>query len=307
MTRIATLAQNQAVIAQMMRGQTQVADSQRQVATGNKADRFEGIARDAAALVGANAIASRTGQFIELGNQVAGTVNVQETSLTTMYDTVKGLRDNVLKALANNSGITINVDLQNAFDLGKSVLNTRVAGRFLFAGSRADVTPFSAASLADLAIVATPATDFFENSQERPQVRLDQNLIIEYGILGDELGLKMMQSIKRIAEYNNATPIGQALTAADRTALQSEIAQLDAVLTDVIKLQASNGNTANRIENVTIRNEAYQNVNKQLIADISEVDMAQAISKLNQDKLAVEASYNVIRQISQLSLLNFLN
>lgn len=306
MTRISTFAQQQALISQMMRGQTQVADTQRQVATGYKSDRYEGIARDAAALVGARAIESRTRQFIELGSQVTGTVDIQETSLSTMYDTVKGLRDSILKALANNSGITINVDLENAFDLSKSVLNTRVAGRYLFAGSRSDVEPFAAADLATLATAGPTAASYFQNSQEKPQVRLEQNLIIEYGVLGDDLGLEMMETVKRIAEYNTATPIGQNLTPADRAMLQSEIASLDNILTDVIKLQAGNGNVANRIESVTIRNEVFENVNKQLIADISEVDMAEAISRLSQDKLAVEASYNLIRQFSQLSLLNYL-
>ena len=306
MTRISSLAQQQAVVSQMLRAQTQVAESQRQVITGNKSDRYEGIARDVSALVSAQAIDSRTQKFIELGQQVGAQVALQDTSLSTMYDTVKSLRDGVLQALANSSGRSLSVDIDSAFVSGRAVLNTRFAGKFLFAGSRTDVQPFSAPDLATLATVATPVTDFFKNTQQKAQVRIEQNLVIEHGILANDIGQNMMASVKRLAEYNAATPFSNVLTPADRAILQAEITNLDNALTGIVQLQASNGFVGTRIEAVTIRNQSLEAVNKQLIADLSEVDMAEAISRLNQDKLAVEASYNLVRQLSQLSLLNFL-
>jgi len=306
MTRISTLSQQQSIVSQMLRAQNLVADDQRQVATGFKADRYDGIARDAAALVSARTVESRTLQFIELGQQVGAQVNFQDTGLTAMYDAAKTLRDSILGSLAINSGRTVSIDLDSAFVSGKAVLNTRFAGKFLFAGSRTDVQPFNAVDLADLATVASPIASFFDNSQQKAQVRVEQNLIIEHSILADEMGVNMMASVKRLAEYDAATPFNQVLTPADRAILQAEVTNLDNVLSEIIKLQTSNGYVSKRIETVTISNEALYNVNKQLISDLSEVDMAEAISRFNQDKLAVEASYNLLRQISQLSLLNFL-
>ncbi len=306
MTRISTLAQQQALVSQMLRAQTQVAESQRQVLTGQKADRYEGIARDASALISAQAIDSRTQKFIELANQVGAQVSLQDTSLNTMYGTVKGLRDSILQALGNNTGRSISVDLDSAFVSGKAVLNTSYAGKFLFGGTRTNVQPFSAANVADLATVASPVASYFKNSPQKAQVRIEQNLAIEHGILANDVGLNMMASIKRLAEYNAATPFGNILTPADRVALQAEVTNLDNALSGIIQLQAGNGFVGTRIESVTIRNQQLEAVNKQLIADLSEVDMAEAISRLNQDKLAVEASYNLVRQISQLTLLKFL-
>lgn len=306
MTRISTLSQQQSIVTQMLRAQNLVADDQRQVTTGFKTDRYSGLARDVAALVGAQSVESRTLQFIELGHQVGAQVNFQDTALTAMYDTAKGLRDSILSALANNSGRAVALELDTAFITGKSVLNTRFAGKFLFAGVRTDVPPFNATDLADLAVVASPIASFFDNSQQKAQVRVEQNLVIEHGVLADEMGRDMMASIKRLAEYDAATPFNPVLSPADRVALQAEVATLDNVLSEIIKLQANNGFIANRIETVTTRNEALDVVNKQLIADLSEVDMAEAISRFNRDKLAVEASYNLLRQISGLSLLNFL-
>lgn len=306
MTRVSSLGQQQAVVTQMLRAQSQVSDSQRQVATGYKTDRYSGIPLEAAALVGARSIESRTRQFIELGNQVSAQVALQETSLSTMYDTAKNLRDSILHALANNSGRTISEDIESGFVSGKAVLNTRYSGKYLFAGAQTDIEPFSAVDLPALSVVATPIANYFQNSPQKAQVRLEQNLVVEYGILANEMGLQMMTSVKRLAEYDAATPFNQSLSAADRAALETEVSNLDNALANIIKLQASNGYAGNRIEAVTIRNQALESVNAQLIADLSEVDMAQAITRLNQDKLAVEASYNLVRQLSQLTLLNFI-
>lgn len=306
MTRISTLSAQQAVVSQMLRAQAQVTDDQRQVATGYKTDSFKGLARDASALVSAQAIESRISQFIELGQQVGAKVSVQDTALTGLYDAAKSLRDSVLHSLANDSGRTVSVDLNNAFVSGRAALNTRYADKFLFGGTRSDIQPFNATDISALAAVATPVANFFQNSQQKAQVRIEQNVVIEHGILAEDMGLDLMASIKRMAEYDAATPFSQALTPADRAILQAEVANLDNVLSGILKLQAANGFVANRIESVMIRQEALANVNKQLIADLSEVDMAEAISRLNRDQLAIEASYSLIRQISQVSLLNFL-
>ena len=306
MSRISTLGQQQSLVTQMLKGQVQAAETQRQVATGNKTSSYSGIARDTAALTGARALESRTAQFVDLGKQVSAQVGLQEVNLSSLYDTAKSLRDSLLSALANNSGRTVAVDLESAFSSAKAVLNNRVGGRYLFAGSLSDIQPFNAADLNALSVVASPIASFFQNSNQKAQVRLEQNLLVEYGLLADDIGQDLMASIKRIAEYDNATPIGQYLTPADQAALQAEVTALDAAMDNITKIQAANGFAGNRIEAVNARNEELIVVNKQLIADISEVDMAEAISRLNQDKLSVEASYNLVRQLSQLSLLNFL-
>ena len=43
-----------------------------------------------------------------------------------------------------------------------------------------------------------------------------------------------------------------------------------------------------------------------VISDIEDVDMASAVTRLNGDQTALQASYKVMAQLSQLSLLNFL-
>lgn len=181
-----------------------------------------------------------------------------------------------------------------------------LAGKYLYSGSRTDVPPFNAPDLATLSVVASPIASFFDNSQQKAEVRIDTNQVVQYGVLADDMGQAFMASVKRLGEYDAATPFSANLTSADRAMLQTEIANLDAVMSGVIKLQANNGFIQKRIEPVVSRHETLVTVNKQLISDVSEVDMAAAITKFNQDKLAFESSYNLLRQVSQINLLRYL-
>jgi len=306
MTRISTMAQNQAVIAQMMRAQSQVAATQRQISTGEISDRYSGIARDASALVSAKAIESRTLKYIDIGKQAMARADFQAVGMNAMYDTAAKLRQDLLNALATNSGRTVALDVNAAFDTGKGLLNSKFGGRYVYAGSRTDTPPFNAADIADLATVANPVAGYFDNDGNKAQVRVDQNLVIEYGVLASDIGQDLMASVKTLAEYNAATPFSQYLTAADRAAIEAQIANLDAAMQKIGGAQAANGIVQNRLETIVIRHEDHDAVNKRLIADLSEVDMATAISRLNQDQLAVEASYSLIQQLNKISLLNFI-
>lgn len=300
------MAQNQTVIAQMMRAQSQVAATQRQISTGEISDRYSGIARDASALVSARAIESRTLKYIDIGKQAMARADFQAVGMNAMYDAAAKLRQDLLNALATNSGRTVALDVNAAFDTGKGVLNAKLGGRYVYAGSRTDTPPFNAADIADLATVANPAASYFDNDGNKAQARVDQNLVIEYGVLASDIGQDLMASVKALAEYNAATPFSQYLTVADRAAIEAQIANLDAAMEKIGGAQAVNGIVQNRLETIVIRHEELDAVNKRLIADLSEVDMAAAISRLNQDQLAVEASYSLIQQLNKISLLNFI-
>ena len=70
--------------------------------------------------------------------------------------------------------------------------------------------------------------------------------------------------------------------------------------------QVENGVRQNRLDSVLQQHETTGNVVTGVISDIEDVDMASAVTKLNGDQTALQASYKVMAQLSQLSLLNFL-
>lgn len=57
---------------------------------------------------------------------------------------------------------------------------------------------------------------------------------------------------------------------------------------------------------MVVRQEEDRAFLKGFIAEIEEVDITEAITKLNQDQTALEASLNVAARLSRVSLLDFI-
>jgi flagellar hook-associated protein 3 FlgL len=55
------------------------------------------------------------------------------------------------------------------------------------------------------------------------------------------------------------------------------------------------------------RLQATSTVYKGLVSNIEDVDIAQALAKLNQNQVALQASFQVTSKLNQLSLLNYLS
>ena len=60
------------------------------------------------------------------------------------------------------------------------------------------------------------------------------------------------------------------------------------------------------IEDIQERHQQDIGFMKVFISDIEEVDIGEAITKMQQDQVALEASYRVLSQVSRATLLDFI-
>ncbi|MCC6469553.1 MAG: hypothetical protein IT563_14620 [Alphaproteobacteria bacterium] len=143
MTRISTLAQSSLLTSYMLGTQSRIADTQVQVGTGQKSQRYDGIAPDVSRLL--NLETQRDGAKA----YVAGITTVQ-TRLKLMNSGLENIEDiaNDMKSL-----LTSTINTQAAYDGAiwnraddvlkqiQEVLNTQDDSGFLFAGARRDKAP----------------------------------------------------------------------------------------------------------------------------------------------------------------------
>ena len=117
-----------------------------------------------------------------------------------------------------------------------------------------------------------------------------------------------MDVLKAIADFNAGPngPIDGKLTATQKTFIQTQLNNLDSARQTILNSQVENGVRQNRLDSVLKQHATTSNVVTGVISDIEDVDMANAVTKLNGDQTALQASYKVMAQLSQLSLLNFL-
>lgn len=307
MTRVSSFGHNQVMISQLLENQSELFNSQRQVNSGKKADEFRGLTREAETLLGAKSLKTRTETYLNTIADVKRKLDTNNVYVETMYKAGADLKQVMVEALGQDQAMAFSESLEQAVSTVLSALNTQVSGRFIFAGQRTDTVPVTADNLADL-IAAPSAASLFQNDANHLKSRVNDNVEIQHGILASEVAQDLLTSLKAIADFDagGLGPLNGPLTPAQRTFLETEMANLTTALDSVQTFISQNGLRQQRAETL----ERELNGNKEFleifISDIEDVNMAEAITRVNNNQTALEASYKVVSQLSRLSLLNFL-
>ncbi len=319
MARISSYGQSQLLLQDVLRNQQRLFKVQNQVTSGMKSNDYTGIARDVGTLSGAKSVKARSEQFYDANVEVERRLNIYDASLEGLRGVAQELRDNVLSAINTDSGIAIRTQMENLFDTAVNMLNTRDNGRYVFSGTRTDVAPvtkITPAALAGVATsVATTPSNAFANNGLKQSTQVDDNLNMEYGILGEDVGKNLMESLRRMFRFSDGTedfgspPAGafsNTLTPTQADFLKGELANLNATIDTIDQVHASVGVNQMSLEGVQTRHLHDINFMRIFITDIEEVDIGEAISRLNRDQVALDSSYRVLSQITRSTLLDFI-
>lgn len=150
------------------------------------------------------------------------------------------------------------------------------------------------------AVAAVPADQFIWT---RSDVTVDTAQVLSYGITAtDQTFQRMVDGLLRI---RSATQAG--LTTDERVAFVNEAEILaENALSDIRQLQSTNGVVLNEFNSTSERHTAFINILEGSLVDLTQVDPAEAATRLSALSNQIQASYAAIAQREQLSLVNFL-
>lgn len=307
MERVATLMNNSAMLAELQRTQRSLYDAQAQVSTGKRINEFSDSPADLGALMAARGADSRAADFLASAKAIRTRLDLQDTHIDELGSITADMKQIVLDSVANGSGAALKTELQGVFDRMTSILNTQIDGKYIYGGTRQDVPPVTVSSLDALA--ALPATaDAFQNNAIAQTGRVDSNQVIAFGQLANELGGPAFDMLRQIMAYNSGPngPFGNDLTATQSDYLSSLVPQLSAVNEGVNGLLAANGVAYKAADEAVDRHSDARSTLAGMISDIEDVDMAEAITKLNNAQTALQASAKTFATVQGLSLLDYL-
>ena len=152
-TRIATAAANQGLVARMIEQQTRVNDDQNQLSTGFKSQDYVGVASDSFRLINIENERARLQRYVSDNSLTDTTLQTQATSVSGIDETARTMRS----ALIDFSGHDLSskspqnvadvADIQQkAFTALSQIqyfLTQQVNGKYIFGGAQADVPPMS--------------------------------------------------------------------------------------------------------------------------------------------------------------------
>lgn len=308
MTRVATFGNYQSALLDLMRAQTRAADAQERVATQKNATDLTGFGRQSETLTAMKGAQSRIQGFIDTAAAVSARLSTQDLAMGQISAAITGVREAIGGAISTDSGGSLMLELEGHFQAARGGLNMRHHGGYLFAGASTSTTPVEAANLAEL-LAAPSVASLFSNDTLKTASRVAEGTTLQTGFLADELGADIMSILRDIQAYHTTPgsgPLEGRLTEPQKAFLSTQMDRLAQAGTAVVDKMARTGSLARQVDSISVGHQAQKNALDELISGRTDADMAAAITDLQLSQVAIQASAQIINQLRQVSLLNFL-
>ncbi len=306
MTRVSTVQNYNIMTSNLMKAQVRQNDVGAQVSSQKIANDLKGYAKNAEMLTAMRGTQTRINGLIDQNKQVTNRLDMQDSGLSRVADATKGGREAIANALAAGNASTLMQQLQASFGDVVQGLNTKANGLYVFSGAKTDTETTSATQMTDLTAAASTAS-LFNNDQYITSNRVDENTNAKTGVLGDAVGTNVFDAFKQVQAYVDTNgAFSNPLTDAQVTFLKGTLSSFDSAYSGVVDIQGKNGVTQKRFDaaQTDLSNQADSLTS--MVGGITDVDMADAATRLQAAQLAVQASAQVFSSLQQSSLLNVL-
>jgi flagellar hook-associated protein 3 FlgL len=178
----------------------------------------------------------------------------------------------------------------------------------IYGGDNSQTPPVTVIYMSDLAALPSVA-NAFANGTVKPSVRVGNNQTVQVGMLASDLGTQLFSLFQQVSQFDAGVngPFNTGATSpAQQSFLESIIQTATSVEGDVNSQAAANGIRYQSVQDSMVQLKSASNVYKDFVSNIEDVDMAQALAKLSQNQTALQASFQTVAKLNQLSLLDYL-
>jgi flagellar hook-associated protein 3 FlgL len=317
MTRVSTLSQNLFFLANTEAAQARLADLQRQLATGEKAEAFKDLGSRSLSLTAAQSRIARARQFMANNVHTKAKLDLRETAVREIADITKDLKAEFLQAEGVEDARQLQVYAENQLQRVVAILNSRdQTGNYMFGGSRTNIPPVAMTASG----APPPAFTFsFSNDQVVEQARIDENLAIDIGVLAGADATAPAAAFNDLFTVLNYFAAGRYPPPVAGTpqlpqpgvpstvgAAAQVTALIDSALDAVNQLDADLGIKQKLLEEVDVTLQEEIDLTREFVGSVNDADLAELVTKISQEEVALEASFTITGELRTLSLVNFL-
>ncbi len=305
MSRVSTHGNYQSALLDLMASQQRSYDAQKRVSTQKNATDLIGFGRDAATVNALKSTQTKINTFIEVNKTVADRLESQDLAMGRIADAATASRLAIANAIAAGRMDGLMAELEIQFQISSDALNAKHQGQFLFSGGVSNVPPSAAGTLDEMAAMGTVG-EAFANGQLRQASRLDENVTMDTGFLASDLGSELFAVFRDLKALDANTPLQGQMDGATRDALTALMQRFEGSATKIVNEQAKNGIYQKRVETILDGHEDRAVSAEVMLSAKTDADMAKAVSELEMAQIALQASAQVINQLRQVSLLDYL-
>jgi flagellar hook-associated protein 3 FlgL len=298
--RISSSVHTSQLIDNNLRLQKKYAEKQVQTATGVQTDTYTGMSKDASKVMSLEAdynriiTQSENAQTALDRNEVAFDTFAQITDITQSFEAdlnaaISGLSigSNEIQEIANST-----------LDQLESLLNTQVAGRYIFGGSATQTAPadFNDPAFGGATIPSAADTDYYQGNDYIQSVEASDGLSVNYGVTANDAAI---EEIVRALDLVRTTPN-------DPSTLQEALSLIQSGLDGVAITKAKISQDSQKLDQSINANLEDVNLIDSMISDVKDVDLAEVSVKLQELEAQLEASYSVTTDLLNLKLSDYI-
>jgi len=306
MDRVTTFGAYNSVITNLMRSESRQTEAQIQVSSGKAGSDLQGFASNAEALTASKTLMTRVEGYLQNAKSLQTRMDAQNLALNQVQDAGAQARQAIANAIANGRGEGLMVELDSYLGQASAALNAQHNGRYLFGGGKVNTPPVSVQNIQGL--LSPPAGGVFQNDQLVPTAQLDETTTLQTGQLASDVGGDLFNVIASVASFDQGAggPLNGALSPAQIAFLTNALQSLDAANNKITTAVAINGLAQNRVAQTVTTQQDRQTTLKVMIGGMTDVDMAEAASRLSQAQVALQASAHVFASLQNTTLLDYL-
>jgi len=314
MTRVSTYGNYQSALLDLMSAQSRAETAQKKVNTQKNATDLVGFGRGSETVSALKSSQTRIQTFIDTNKAVAARLETQDLAMDRVADAATAARQALADAIAAGRMDALMGSLESLFMEAHDGLNMKHQGKYLFSGGAVDRAPVDlpdipgqpgATMMAKLAALPDENAAF-RNDQLKQSSWLDENVSMDTGFLADAMGAELFAIFRDIQLAHEAAPLEGQMTDAQKAFLTTQMGRFEAAAKGVVELQAANGGMQNRVDRLLESQEARKISVDTILAGKTDANMAEAVVELEMAQIALQASAQVISQLRQVSLLDYL-
>jgi len=314
MTRVSTYGNYQSALLDLMSAQSRAEMAQKKVNTHKNATDLVGFGRGSETVSALKSSQTRIQSFIDTNKAVAARLETQDLAMDRVADAATAARQVLADAIAAGRMDALMGSLESLFMEAQDGLNMKHQGKYLFSGGAVARAPVDlpdipgepgATMMAKLAALPDENAAF-RNDQLKQSSWLDENVSMDTGFLADAMGAELFAIFRDIQLAHEAAPLEGQMTDAQKAFLTTQMGRFEAAAKGVVELQAANGGMQNRVDRLLESQEARKISVDTILAGKTDANMAEAVVELEMAQIALQASAQVISQLRQVSLLDYL-
>src|SRR5689334_21433762 len=307
---IGTLAQQDLMIQTMLHLRSQANTLQAQVSTGLKSPDYSGLGSSASQVANLQASVSQNQAYLDTITTVQQRISEQSTALSTIENISQAFSQLLPSGAFNASPSSIQTQAQALLQEVGDFLNTSDGSRYLFSGSLTAIPPFDASHLPNPGTLNAACNQavpngYYAGNDTAQKAKVDDNVTVSYGVTADASAI---ENIVRVANYLANLPAGSpnANNPADVSAMNQAATLMTQGIAGLQQIEGTLALQSSQLQTVQQEHQNFINVARTNIQNLETVDPATAITQLNAVETSLQASYQTVSTLQQLSLVNYL-